>query len=150
VLVGADVGWRSGNWEVCVRATATPAEYEADVNRLGAKTITFPDTRPRLTVAGGTYLRSDELGNFSTSGWTVLSEVGLRATRTFGEHIALTLGGSLMYIPDAAVAYPQLPIGQDPDRSLAGRGGTVAIRPLPPALTAIFLSTLSAGLEFRY
>jgi hypothetical protein len=55
-----------------------------------------------------------------------------------------------MYIPDAAVAYPQLPLGVDPDRSLSGRGGTTAVRPLPPALTAIFLSTFSAGLEFRY
>ena len=55
-----------------------------------------------------------------------------------------------MYIPDAAVAYPQLPLGTDPDRGLAGRTGTAAARPLPPALTAIFLSTLSAGLEFRF
>ena len=122
VLVGADVGWRSGNWDLSVRATATPAELRADVNRLGAQTITFPDTRPRLTVAGGTYLRSSESGTFSDSGWTVISEVGLRATRTFGEHLALTLGTSLMYIPDAAVAYPQLPLGTDPDRGLAGGG----------------------------
>ena len=150
VLVGADVGWRSGNWDLSVRATVTPANNQADVSRVGAKTITFPDTRPRLTMAGGTYLRSDELGEFSASGWTVISEVGLRATRTFGEHVALTLGTTLMYIPDAARAAPQLPLGIDPDRALPGRSGTAAVRPLPPELRAIFLSTLSAGLEFRF
>jgi hypothetical protein len=150
MLVGADVGWRSGNWDLSLRATVTPAEYQADVSRVGAKTITFPDTRPRLTAAGGTYLRASDLGEFSASGWTVISEVGLRATRAFGEHVAVTLGTSLLYIPQDARAAPQLPLGVDPDRALPGRSGATATRSLPPELRAIFLSTFTGGLEIRF
>jgi Putative beta barrel porin-7 (BBP7) len=149
VLLGADVGWTSGNWALSVRATATPAHYQADVDRLAFKTITFPDRR-RLAVSGGTYLRSSDLGEFSASGWTVISEVGLRATRTFGENIAVTFGTSLLYIPDAARALPQLPLGIDPDRALPGRSASPQVRALPPELRAVFLSTLTAGLEFRF
>lgn len=150
VLVGADVGWHCGGWDLSVRGTVTPAEYQADVSRVGAKTITFPDTRPRLTVAGGTYLRASDLGEFSASGWTVISEVGLRATRAFGEHVALTLGTSLLYIPLDARALPQLPLGIDPARALPDRPGTAPVRPLPPELRAIFLSTFTGGLEIRF
>jgi hypothetical protein len=149
VLVGADFGWRTGPWDLSVRATATPAYYQADVTRLAAKTITFPDGR-RFAAAGGTYLRSSELGDYSATGWTVISEVSLRATYWFGESVGLTLGTSLLYIPDTARALPQLPLGIDPDRALPGRSGTAAVRPMPPELRAIFLSTLSAGLEFRF
>jgi hypothetical protein len=149
LLVGAEVGWRAGAWDLSVRASATPAAYQADVTRLAAKAITFPDGR-RFAASGGTYLRSSELGEFSASGWTVISEIGLRATRTFGENVALTLGTSLLYIPDTARALPQLPLGIDPDRSLPGRSGTPSVRPLPPDLRAIFLSTFTAGLEVRF
>jgi hypothetical protein len=149
LLVGAEVGWRAGAWDLSVRASATPAAYQADVTRLAAKAITFPDGR-RFAASGGTYLRSSDLGEFSASGWTVISEVGLRATRTFGENVALTLGTSLLYIPDTARALPQLPLGIDPDRSLPGRSGTPSVRPLPPDLRAIFLSTFTAGLEVRF
>src|SRR5262245_31331312 len=145
VLVGADVGWRSGPWELSVRASVTPAAYEAEVNRAAARAVTFPDGSRRASP-GGTYLRSSELGDFSATGWTVISEVGLRATRTFGENVALTFGTTFLYIPETARALPQLPLGIDPDRALPGRSGTAAARPLPPDLRAIFLSTISAGL----
>lgn len=149
VLLGADLGWRSGPWEVSVRASATPAAYEAEVSRVAARAVTFPDGSRRASP-GGTYLRSTDLGEFSASGWTVISEVGLRATRMFGENVALTLGATLLYIPDTARALPQLPLGIDPERALPDRTGTPSARPVPPDLRAIFLSTLSAGLEFRF
>jgi hypothetical protein len=149
VFLGADVGWRSGPWEVSVRASATPAAYQADVSRAAAKAVTFPDGSRRASP-GGTYLRSSDLGEFSASGWTVISEVGVRATRMIGENLGLTLGATLLYIPEAARALPQLPLGIDSERALPGRSGTAAERPLPPDLRAIFLSTLSAGLEFRF
>jgi Putative beta barrel porin-7 (BBP7) len=148
-LVGVDVGWTAGNWALSMRMTATLADYQADAERIGYKTITFPDGR-RFAASGGTYLRSADLGTYSASGWTVISEVGFRATRTFGEHVALTLGGTFMYVPEAARAAGQLPLGIDPSRGLSGRGGSSQVRIQSTDLTAIFLSTMSAGLEFRY
>jgi len=149
VLVGADIGWRSGPWDLSVRATATPACYQAEVSRVAAKSVTFPDGSRRAT-AGGTYLRASDLGEFSATGWTVISDIGFRATRWFGNSVGLTFGASLLYIPETARALPQLPLGIDPDRALPGRSGAPPDRPLPPDLRAIFLSTLSAGLEFRF
>jgi hypothetical protein len=148
-LIGVDAGWCSGNWNLSVRATATPAYYQADVDRVGAKTITLPDGR-RLDPSGGTYLRSSDVGASSANGWTVISEVGFRATRNFGDYVSLTLGASLLYMPEAARAAPQLPLGIDPDRALPGRSASTQVRTSPVDLRGVFLDTMSAGLIFHY
>src|SRR5262249_23516070 len=76
--------------------------------------------------------------------WAATSVIPSRrgtASATACENVALTLGTTLLYCPEAARAPPQLPFGIDPERALPGRTGTAAAR--PPDLRAIFLSTLS-------
>lgn len=151
VLFGVDVAAQMGSWTVAVRPTATVAAYRSEVTRAGVTTVTFPDDRPRLGIAAGTYLRSSDLGTFTTTGWTILPEIGLRASRSLGESVRLTFGSSLLYIPEAARAAPQFEIGLDPARTLPGAVGTRQGRNVnPPELRSAFLSTMSVGLEFRF
>ena len=67
VLVGADVGWRSGNWDVSVRATATPANPGRRQPPWGTDRH-LPRHPAALTVAGGTYLARPRAGPFRTPG----------------------------------------------------------------------------------
>jgi len=149
-LLGVEVEMTRGCWEFAVRPTITIAMYQSVVDRIGATTVTLPDLR-RLAFPGGTYLRSADLGTFSASGWTVIPEIALRATRACGENVRLTFGTSLLYLPEAARALPQLDIGLDPDRTLPGSIGTRQTRTIiPPDLRSVFLATVSVGVEVRY
>jgi Putative beta barrel porin-7 (BBP7) len=149
-LLGVDLGVQSGAWAFAVRPTATVAYLNADVTRTGATVVTRPDGR-RARFDGGTYLRAADLGTFSECRWTVVPEVGLRATWAVAGNTHLSFGTSLLYLPVAARAAPQLDLGLDPARALPGSRGTPPNRDVaPPELTSAFLGTLSAGLEIRY
>jgi hypothetical protein len=149
-LVGFDLETACGSWTFAIRPTATIAYLNADVTRNGATFVTLP-SRERISFAGGTYMRAEELGTFSTNQWTVIPEVALRATRTICSNVALTFGSSFVYLPQAARAAPQLDLGLDRDRTLPGSTGTPQSRNfVPPVLKSVFMGTLSAGLEIRY
>jgi hypothetical protein len=150
VFIGADLAANCGPWSFVIRPAVTIAYLQADVTRDGATTVTLPE-RTRLDFPGGTYLKNDDIGAFSTSGWTLLPEIGLRVTRSFGENVALVLGSTLLYFPEVAFAAPQLDLGLDPQRTLPNRPGTRLDRVVqPPELRSMFMTTMSAGLEFRF
>jgi hypothetical protein len=151
VLLGVDLALQTGSWTFAVRPTATIAAYRSEVIRAGATTVTFADDRPRLAVSGGTYLRAEDLGTFTTTGWTVLPEIGLRAARALGENVRLTFGTSLLYLPEVARTGPQIEIGLDPARTLPGALGTYQPRTVqPPEMRSAFLTTITLGLELHF
>jgi hypothetical protein len=149
-LVGVDLGADCGCWTFAIRPTATIACFNADVIRSAATVVALP-SRERIGFAGGTYLRAADLGTFSTNRWTVIPELGMRATCAVNQCVGLTFGTSFIYLPHAARAAPQLDIGLDPDRTLRGSVGTPQARNIiPPELRSVFLATLSVGVEIRY
>jgi hypothetical protein len=149
-LVGVDIGANIGPWTFALRPTATVAYMRADVIREGATTVTFPN-QSRIDIPSGTYLRSSDVGTYSTNRCIVIPELTVRASRYFCENFGITFGSSLMYIDRAARAAPNFEFGLNPERALPGSIGTRQIGDVnPPELRAIFLSTFSVGVEVRY
>jgi hypothetical protein len=149
-LVGVDLEAQCGSWTFAIRPTATIACLNAEVTRDATSIVSLP-SRERIGFAGGTYLRAADVGTFSTSQWTVIPEIGLRATCALTQCVGLTFGTSFIYLPEAARAAPQLDLGLDPDRTLPGSVGTPQGRDVfPPVLKSVFMAALSMGIEIRY
>lgn len=149
-LVGLDLSMAYGSWTFCARPTATVAALTANVTR-DADTFTSLAAGPRGHIKGGAFLAGSDLGNLSTSTWTVIPELATSGTRALGDNARLLLGSSLIYLPEVARASNQLSFGVDRTRTLAERAG-IPQKPNPttPDLKSMFTITMSAGLEFRY
>jgi Putative beta barrel porin-7 (BBP7) len=149
-LVGVELAAKYGSWSLTARPTATIAYLHADVFR-GGYTMANNPNLPQVQNYGGTYLRPEDIGTFTSHQWTVIPELTLQLTHSIGEHVRLSVGTSLMYLPVAARAADQIELGLDSDRVLPGTTGTQVGRNLVvPNLKSVFLNTYTVGLELRY
>lgn len=149
-LVGLDLGLTYGFWTFSARPTVTVASLSAGATR-DADSFTFLASGARGHIKGGAFLAGSDVGNMSTSKWTVIPELATSATRLLGDNVRLTLGSSLLYLPDVARSANQVSFGVDRSQTVAERLGIPKLpNPTAPDLKSAFAITMSAGLEFRY
>jgi hypothetical protein len=148
-LIGFDWSAGFGGWEVGVRPSVTVARVENRVNRSAFARATAPGVGT-VDLVPGPLLLPGNLTRYTSSEWTALPEVDLRLARSFGEHVRLVFGASILVLPSMARATGQTDLGLPVSGIVPGLNGVPLAAVVPPPTDTLILGTASIGLEFRY
>jgi hypothetical protein len=152
---GVDMGFRAQffweNLALDLLAKLAVGYIHREASVVGNQVTTVPGAAP-VVQTGGLYALTSNIGNFSTSDWGILPELGASLSWQFNPNLRLRLGYSILWLDRVSRAADQIDFGINP--ALLPPAQANPSGPTRPAFTFhrqdVWVQNVSLGLEFTY